>query len=161
MMKVLIYLIFVLTSLCLTTSCDKEELAANRLHRAKGTWEISSIQYIRYDTLGNIISDSTSQLIADIIFFDTKSIEAPDNYFQGLVVDNNTFTGYPMKYKTNKKTVEIIECGIPIDLNRVFTIEKNGFRKQIWIYVRRFAGQNYINSIHSMEIFTIERTGYE
>lgn len=118
-------------------SCEKEDQHANKLHGKDGVWTIETIQYVGYDSTGNVLYDSTVAAPGELIFFSTTSLNALYGYYQGVYLDYNSNAGSVLEYMVDgsRAHIQSVDPIDPLGLSKVWTLTKEGSRKQEWTYV--------------------------
>lgn len=137
MMKTIYQILYISFCASLLFSCEKEDKSANKLHGGDGVWLIENIQYIGYDSTGNTLYDSSIIDPGELIFFSTSSLNALYGYYQGVYFDYEQNAGSVLEYMVDGKRAHIQKIE-PIDqlgLARIWTVSKEGKRKQEWICV--------------------------
>lgn len=140
-MKKTAYLLFA-ALLVAFVSCDKGDMEIKKLNRGEGIWEITSMRYETYDSLGqHVVSTNTVSAPGELVFFKTASLDALFDYY--LVVANmkdpatGNISAYPgqIYYDGNRVSMEEDSDpyhSFPNELEGVWTITDDGRKKQEW-----------------------------
>lgn len=154
-MKTIIFFIAIMAIVSMI-SCEKEDMAANKLHSDSGLWEVNSIEYYEYDTLGNVLVDSVIEDVGTFIFFHSESLSALYGYYQGVFLSYADNAGYTMEYMIDKKRVDIKSYSGPYNLGGLYTVDKFGNHKQVWVAVTLHALSRYPNTMKSKQVITMK-----
>ncbi len=133
-MKKLLILIPIVVAM-IFFSCDKEDVKIKRLNRGKGIWQIETIEYFTYDSLGaHVVKDTTIAHAGELVVFTTKTLDGLYGY-RLMVADMNDASGN----FTATFPGEIYDDGTRVDIRNsspavsfLWTIDKNENRKQVW-----------------------------
>ncbi|HNQ69279.1 MAG TPA: hypothetical protein PKN32_12935 [Bacteroidales bacterium] len=151
---------FIVALLVFFCSCDKEDQAAKYLHNGTDIWKVESIQYLEYDTTGNIISDTTIIEPGEFVFFQEVSSYGADGYHQGIFINYDENIGYTLDYVIDKYRFKIIDYSGPFGFDKLYTITELGKQKQEWIYIINYNDLGLDWEIRAKEIVKISKKGY-
>ncbi len=139
-------------------SCDKGDVHGDTLYGGSGIWQIESIHYVLYDTLGVVQIDSIVEMPGEFIFFSSSS-SAGFGYYPGIFIDSATNKEYILDYRIDKYRMSIINYDGPNDLARTYNVEKFGSRKQTWVYLETYPDLSLDWTIKWRMTLTMSKTG--
>ena len=153
---IIIRLILPILILLSVFSCRKERNSANNLNRGNGTWLVESIQIEEFDTLGNLVLDTTYVNYGEMIFL--KSAWGTTNtYFGKFIRFNNDGTSEigATQYEADSKIV-YIDSWDPF-FTDAYNQDKDGTRNQEWRATRYFTSQHYDNRIQQIKTVKLNK----
>ncbi|MBI3143464.1 MAG: hypothetical protein HYZ16_11620 [Bacteroidetes bacterium] len=119
-------------------ACEQEEMASKRFFGRDGVWLIEEIKTTTYDTLGNVLKDSSILSPGELIFFNTQPYKGQSGYHQGVCLVYSLGQGNPLEYYMDNYRAHItaLQPSDTLGIGRVWTIEENKKRTQVWTHVQ-------------------------
>jgi hypothetical protein len=137
-MKKLLSILFVFSFAAFITSCDKADMKIKKLNHGEGTWDIVSIHYEYYDSLGvKVISDSTDTGPGEIVFFTSTTLNGLFDYHLATanMKEGNYVHVYPCEVYFDEARIHFgatVNGAVPDALNALWTVNSSSRRKQEW-----------------------------
>ena len=135
MKKTILFLLAAVNIIALS-SCDREDLAAHKMSRGKGRWNVKEINYTTYDTAGNVISTTTKVDSTQIQFYSTSTYDALYGYYACMIIQRDTLgnaVATPEQFMSDKDRINVTGSSL---LGGWWTVVGFGGAKQVWIRIK-------------------------
>jgi len=138
-------------------ACEKSEYKPNRLSHGHGTWQIESIEYIYYDSVGNETSTETfSSNLGEILVMEgnwgSSNIRLAKYIYEDSV---GTLQLESISLTTDGDRLDVYGT-TAIGLEGLYTVEKFGRNNQEWVGIRNFANPEFENRIELRKTVTLK-----
>jgi hypothetical protein len=145
----------------LITSCHKEKRGPWKLSSGNGVWQVESLQWVQYDSLGNETMDSILNNLGELVFMRTDW--GTTRTFMGKYVhfdeSGDPVSTHPIDYNSDGKKVTL-DGTLPVPIAGLYNIDRNGMRTQRWValtYFPQYPVDGYPNRIRQRLTLTLKK----